>query len=71
MRQTASIFKNWRADVFLLLSALSMLLMFCEADNVVDLIVAKAAGVVLGIMAFLWFRYWDAKGMMEEMYDNE
>ena len=70
MRQITDIFKNWRADVFLLLGCLAMLLMFCEAETLGDLLMSKAAGIGVGLMAFVWFRYWDARGMMDELNEE-
>lgn len=71
MKQLLRVYKNWRCDVFLLLFCAAMLLMFCEADNLTALFISKAVALGIGYVAYRLFKYWDAKGLIDELTDND
>ena len=58
---------NWRADVFVALVCVVMLLLMMEAESVTGMLATKVAAAGVGYVAYRLYKRWDARGLMEEI----
>lgn len=67
MKQYLRIFHNWRINALFALSALALLLIIGESDDLTALAVTKILGFGLGFIAYRLAALWDAQGKLQEL----
>ena len=60
-------FLNWRTHALLIISAPALILIMGECDDMLMLVITKAAGFLLAYIACLLGSYWSRKGKLNEL----
>ena len=67
MKQSSKPFLNWRTHVLLIIVAPALILILGECDDMLRLVITKAAGFLLAYIACLLGSYWFRNGKLNEL----
>ncbi len=65
------LFANWRIDVITVLAMVALLLLMCDSDDFTALMLTKAAGLVLGWLAWRLGERWNDKMPELAMFNDD
>ncbi len=67
MKQLIPIYLNWRNDVVLLLGAVALFLLFCDADSLLMFLFSKVLAFAIGFADLCLANYWWNQGKLSDM----
>ena len=69
MEKSIKPFLNWRTHVLLIIAVPALILILGECDDMIRLVITKAAGFLLAYTAYRLGSYWYSKGKLNELTD--
>ena len=58
MEKYLKIYRNWRTHALLIIAAPALILILCECDDMLRLVITKVAGFLLAYIACMLGSYW-------------